>query len=105
MNTQIIVLAAGKGKRMNSKHLPKILFSLRGKSIIWYVMDAIEKSGICQKSIIVVGHQAELVKKELGANYTYVLQAKRLGTGHAVACAKSSLKGQVDNILACALRR
>ena len=38
-NVQIIILAAGHGKRMNNNELPKVLVSLKGKPIIKKILD------------------------------------------------------------------
>ncbi|MEW6408305.1 MAG: NTP transferase domain-containing protein [Patescibacteria group bacterium] len=97
--TQIIVLAAGKGIRMNNHGQPKVLTELNGKAIIQYLIDSINQAKICKKPLIVVGYKANLVKQCLGKKYDYILQKEQLGTGHAVACAKNHFLGKVDNIL------
>ncbi|MDZ7798805.1 MAG: sugar phosphate nucleotidyltransferase [Patescibacteria group bacterium] len=96
---QIVLLAAGKGKRMKSKNTPKVLFPLKDKPLIKYILREIKKSGICQKPVIIVGYKSQMVKKVLGKNYTYVLQKKQLGTGHAVNCARNFLENKAKNIL------
>jgi len=96
---QIIILAAGLGKRMQNKELPKALTPLRGRPLISYLLDSIKESGVCAKPVIVVGKMADMVKAALGPNYTYVFQAEQLGTGHAVMCAKDELAGKAENIL------
>jgi len=96
---QIVVLAAGYGKRMKGIDLPKVLISFNGRPIIKYLLSAIKESGVCDKPVIVVGHKAEKVKEILGPDYTYVLQAERLGTGHAVAVCRDELQGKADNIM------
>jgi len=96
---QIILLAAGKGKRMKSKNLPKVLFPLKERPLIKYILKEIKKTGIDQKPVIVVGYKNEMVKKALGNNYTYILQKEQLGTGHAVNCARNSLENKAENIL------
>lgn len=98
-DTQIIILAAGHGKRMKNGELPKVLIPLRGKPMIQYVLKAIHDSTVNVDPVIIIGQKAELVKKELGPNYTYVLQKEQLGTGHAVACAKNTLIGSTKNVL------
>ncbi|MBU0598227.1 NTP transferase domain-containing protein [Patescibacteria group bacterium] len=98
-NIQIIILAAGRGKRMNNGSLPKVLTLLNNKPIISYVTDTIKKTGYPHKPFIVVGHQADKVKKYLGKNYMYALQSKRLGTGHAVACVKNKISSNKKHIL------
>jgi bifunctional UDP-N-acetylglucosamine pyrophosphorylase / glucosamine-1-phosphate N-acetyltransferase len=82
-----IVLAAGKGVRMNSD-LPKVSHSILGKPMIVWVVETLNKLPL-DGIYIVVGYKAEIVKKETaGFNVTYVTQKEQLGTGHAVAQAK-----------------
>ena len=85
-----IVLAAGKGKRMNSKSIPKVLFPIAGKPMVSYLIETLAKVGIGQP-IIVVGFLGKKVIEALGHSYTYVSQRKRLGTGHAVIAARTVL--------------
>lgn len=99
-NFQILVLAAGKGKRMRMDDLPKVLVRLKGKHMITYLLDAIKKSGVCDKPAIVVGNRGETIKKALsGEIYTYIHQKKQLGTGHAVMVAKNDFRDKADNIM------
>jgi bifunctional UDP-N-acetylglucosamine pyrophosphorylase/glucosamine-1-phosphate N-acetyltransferase len=86
-NFEILILAAGKGTRMQSD-LPKVLIPLRGKVMIKHVLESIEKA-FHKKSLAIIGHKAKLVKSELKNSCFYVLQKKQLGTGHAVSCAKN----------------
>jgi len=98
MITRVLVLAGGKGKRMNLG-TAKVLVPFAGKPIIKHLLDAIESSGIDHAPVIVVGFDAESVKRTLGDRYTYVLQNEQLGTGHAVQCAEPELRGNADAIL------
>lgn len=93
---KILILAAGKGKRMQSD-LPKILLPLKGKRMIDHVLKSIEKINI-GKPIAIIGHQAELVRSELKDQCDYALQEEQLGTGHAVASAKNNCEG-AENII------
>ena len=86
MNGKVIILAGGKGTRMNGADIPKVLIDVKGKPMIEYVLLALET-----KPIVVVGYQADKVKTLLGDRVEYVLQEEQLGTGHAVSCAKESL--------------
>ncbi|NLC69042.1 MAG: bifunctional UDP-N-acetylglucosamine diphosphorylase/glucosamine-1-phosphate N-acetyltransferase GlmU [Clostridiaceae bacterium] len=86
-----LVLAAGEGKRMKSKHA-KVIHRICGKPIIKWVCDAAERAGITS-TVVVVGHQAGEVKECLGDKYQYVTQEKQLGTGHAVMQAEKLLNG------------
>ena len=96
---QVVILAAGLGKRMKNKNLPKALIPLKGRTLIEYVLAAIKKSGVGAKPIIIIGKMADKVKEVLGPDYTYVLQAKQLGTGHALMCVKESIEVRAENIL------
>ena len=96
--TQIIVLAAGEGKRMGGK-LPKVLMPLKGKPIIAYLLDSIKISGVCEKPLIVIGDGRDRIKTTLGPDYEYVVQEKQQGTGHAVSVCKDFLKGKAENII------
>ncbi|WP_146597361.1 sugar phosphate nucleotidyltransferase [Novipirellula galeiformis] len=90
-----IVLAAGKGTRMKSA-LPKVLCQVVDRAMIHFVLDALEKAGV-KRQIIVVGYEADAVKKELstrGGNIEYALQEEQLGTGHAVQICRSALVNQ-----------
>ncbi len=88
---QIVILAAGHGKRMESE-LPKVLIPLRGKPMVMHVLDAIKSSGICDRPTVVVGQKRELVMKALGDAVEYAIQENQLGTGYAVLAAKEKSK-------------
>lgn len=82
-----IILAAGKGTRMKSE-TPKVLHKIFGKTLLGYVLDAVNKTDLIEKSFVIVGHQAEVVDKFVSENYknaSTVLQSPQLGTGHAVS--------------------
>jgi bifunctional UDP-N-acetylglucosamine pyrophosphorylase / glucosamine-1-phosphate N-acetyltransferase len=96
--TEIIILAAGKGKRMLSD-LPKALIELLGKPFLSYVTSAVSGLNISKKPIIIVGHKKELVIEKMGDGFTYVTQEEQLGTGHAVSIALPFLSPETENIL------
>lgn len=78
-----IVLAAGKGTRMNSA-LPKVLHEAAGRALVRYVLDVCEEIGA--GAFVVVGHQAAAVQAACSehAHASFVVQEPQLGTGHAV---------------------
>lgn len=87
MNLNIVILAAGMGKRMNSK-LPKVLHQIGSKPILQHVL-LVAKQLKPAKLIIVYGHGGELVKSTInnayvGNNFIWVKQSEQLGTGHAL---------------------
>jgi len=91
MDIAVIILAAGKGKRMKSE-LPKVLHPTLGCPMLSYVIDAVK--GICPKRIVLVlGYGAEKVKETVHLDHIeYALQTEQLGTGHAVGCTRKALE-------------
>lgn len=86
-NINAVILAAGKGTRMKSE-TPKVLHKIFNKTLLGYVIDAVNKTDLVEKSFVIVGHKAEDVEKFVSENYnnaSTVLQSPQLGTGHAVS--------------------
>ena len=98
--TQIVILAAGKGTRMNSE-LPKVLVPLNGRPMIKYLMDSVIASFVDVRPIIIVSPDNQNIIKEALSDYNleYVIQDKQLGTGHAVSCARSYINQDTKNIV------
>jgi bifunctional UDP-N-acetylglucosamine pyrophosphorylase/glucosamine-1-phosphate N-acetyltransferase len=94
----VVILAAGKGKRMGAD-LPKVLHLFQGRPFIVHLVDEVKKSGICERSTVVVCDEHNLVQKALGDSCDYVIQEEQLGTAHAVQCAEDFLSGTVENVL------
>ena len=89
-----IILAAGKGTRMKSD-MPKVLHTIFDKTLVGYVIDAVNNTGLADENFVIVGHQAERVEEYINENYDNakcVLQSPQLGTGHAVSMALPYLK-------------
>ena len=89
-----IILAAGKGTRMKSD-MPKVLHTIFDKTLVGYVIDAVNNTGLADENFVIVGHQAEKVEEYINKNYDNakcVLQSPQLGTGHAVSMALPYLK-------------
>jgi bifunctional UDP-N-acetylglucosamine pyrophosphorylase/glucosamine-1-phosphate N-acetyltransferase len=83
MPLDVIVLAAGQGKRMRSA-LPKVLHPLGGRPLLAHVIDA-ARALKPRRIYVVHGHGGEDVRAAFkGAAITWVEQARQLGTGHAV---------------------
>lgn len=87
-NMAAIVLAAGKGVRMQSD-MPKVLHEVAGRSMLQRACDAAQNV-VDGELCIVVGHGAEQVRSAMGDAYRYALQEQQLGTGHAVQTALAS---------------
>ena len=79
----IVILAAGQGKRMHS-NLPKVLHPLAGKALVSHVIDT-ARSLSPHKLCLVYGHGGDVVRSTLDApDLSWALQEPQLGTGHAV---------------------
>jgi len=101
--TRIVILAAGRGTRMNSD-LPKALVPLKGKAMIEHLLDSVDKSGVDKRPIVVVSPDNKNIIKPALHNYKveFVVQKKQLGTGHAVVATRNLIgkeSSQMDNIV------
>jgi bifunctional UDP-N-acetylglucosamine pyrophosphorylase / glucosamine-1-phosphate N-acetyltransferase len=92
----IIVLAAGKGTRMNSD-LPKVLHKIAGRSMIGHVLAALEPLGP-ERRVVVVSPGQDDVAKEV-APATIAVQREPRGTGDAVRAALGALQGFAGTVL------
>jgi len=88
---QVVVLAAGQGKRMRSD-LPKVLHPLAGRPLLAHVLDtarSLAPSRLC----VVVGHGGKVVREAMEApGLRWATQEPQLGTGHAVMQALPELE-------------
>lgn len=100
-NLKAIVLAAGKGTRLQTEgcDLPKVMREACGQPLLHYVLDAISFIDV-KDTIIVVGYKKEDVMDRF-IGYTYALQTEQLGTGHAVMSAENALHGFCGSVLIC----
>lgn len=85
-----VILAAGKGKRMKNPDKSKVMFELKGKPMIQYVVELALKIH-SEKIIIIVGHQKQSVIDFIRETFkndidkiSFASQDEQLGTGHAV---------------------
>lgn len=81
----VVILAAGKGKRMVSD-MPKVLHRVGGQLLLGHVL-ATASSLEAATRVVVYGHGGEAVKTACASEtgVVWVEQAEQLGTGHAVA--------------------
>ena len=81
-NINAIILAAGKGTRMNSTK-PKVLQVLSDKTLLEHVL--MQAQTLCSQVFVVVGFGAEQVRQAFDDDsISWVEQSEQLGTGHAV---------------------
>ncbi len=94
----IVILAAGLGKRMKSRRA-KVLHEISGRPIIWHVLNTAKKLRP-EQIVIVIGNQAEEVQKVLaGEKVRFALQKKQIGTAHAVQQAEKHLRRKEGTLL------
>ncbi len=101
----IIILAAGKGTRMNNPETPKVLAQANGKPLIAYVLDTalqLEPTHI----YLIVGYKKELVIDCVTEKYRkcldkikFVHQQEQLGTGHAAKQVEPFVEQQTDVVI------
>ena len=95
----LVVLAAGKGKRMKSS-TPKVLHPIAGRPALWHVLQA----GLAarpSKVIVVTGQDADQVEAAvrswgISPRPIFVRQLRQLGTGHAVLAAQRAVGRAAD---------
>lgn len=94
MKTALIILAAGKGTRMQSD-LPKVLHQVAAEPMLIHAMAAGDTLEPAHK-VVVAGHGAEAVSAAAMAyddTVQLAVQEEQLGTAHAVAQAREALQG------------
>jgi len=81
-NVNSIILAAGKGMRMNSAK-PKVLQTLSNKTLLEYVLT--QAHALCSQVYVVYGFGGDKVRHAINDDtINWVEQREQLGTGHAV---------------------
>lgn len=96
-NVTAIILAAGKGKRMQAVGVNKVTHHVSGVPMIKRILDSLAKSGITS-AIVVVGHEKQSVLDLLPENVSWVEQKELLGTGDAVKTALPGVPESSDTI-------
>jgi bifunctional UDP-N-acetylglucosamine pyrophosphorylase/glucosamine-1-phosphate N-acetyltransferase len=93
MTLNAIVLAAGEGTRMKSRH-PKVAHKLLDRPLVWWPVHAAREAG-AERIIVVIGSHAEEVRAVLAdePDIEFVEQAERLGTGHAIRVVRDAIGG------------
>lgn len=97
-STDIVILAAGKGTRMQSA-LPKVLHQLAGQPMLAHVLAAADTVANGKK-IVVTGHGAEQVEQATATSDSiFVQQTEQLGTAHAVKMAVPHLRADAKVLI------
>ncbi|MBI5216985.1 MAG: NTP transferase domain-containing protein [Ignavibacteriae bacterium] len=97
----VVILAAGKGKRMNNPDLAKVMNELHGKPMIEYVLSVANKLQP-KRVLLVVGWQKQNIVDFVSSLFPaieFVEQREQLGTGHAVLQSKEALQNFEGDVL------
>ncbi len=93
-----VILAAGKGTRFKSDK-PKVLHEILGKPMVWYVINSVRQGGI-EDIAVVVGHEAEKVKKAIKEEVVFFHQENpKGGTADAVLASIDFWRNHDDYLL------
>ena len=82
-----IVMAAGKGTRMRTRHA-KAMHKVLDKPMLQHIYDTLKKVGV-DDSVFVIGHGADEIKEYFGDSVKYAIQSPQLGSGHAAMQAEA----------------
>ncbi|MDI3472377.1 MAG: bifunctional UDP-N-acetylglucosamine pyrophosphorylase / glucosamine-phosphate N-acetyltransferase [Thermotogaceae bacterium] len=94
---KVLILAAGKGKRMKSE-IPKVLHRLLNRPMISWVIETARKLHPDEMGVV-LGYKADEVQKVLSEDIKVFIQPELLGTGHAVMCAEDFLNFDGDLLI------
>ncbi len=98
----VVIMAAGKGTRMNNPAVAKVMFPIGGVPMIDHVIDrALECDA--ERVVAIIGHNREHVRQHVQDTFSgaveFAEQAEQLGTGHAVMQAVPFLAGFDGDVL------
>lgn len=99
-NVGVVILAAGKGSRLNCADAPKVMLKIGGQPIVSYIVDTLKQARFKREQIsLVVGFQKEQVKEHFGDSVSYAIQEEQNGTAHAAYIGMRSLPSEVEHVL------
>src|SRR3989339_1795570 len=96
----VVILAAGKGTRLNCTDKPKVMLEIGGKPIVAYFVQTLKQICFSKEQIcLVVGFKKEKIQEYFKDEVRYALQAEQLGTGHAAYTGIKSLPPEIEQVL------
>jgi UDP-N-acetylglucosamine pyrophosphorylase len=97
----VVIMAAGKGTRMNNPNIAKVMYTVAEKPMVEHVVDlALHLES--ERTVVIVGWKKEAVIHHLektGKPVAFVEQSPQLGTGHAVMQSEKALEGFTGDVL------
>lgn len=103
MKAVIPVAGAGTNLRPLTYTQPKPLIPVAGKPIIAFITDQLIEMGV-RDFVFVIGYLGEKIQHYMKSAYpdlniTFVVQEKRLGSGHAIWTAREEIRGEDEIII------
>src|SRR3989344_8112193 len=99
-NTGVVILAAGRGSRLNCTDKPKVMCEIGGQPIVSYIIDTLKKCGFTKENIcLVVGFHQEKIREYFGDQAIYAPQEELKGTAHAAYIGMQQLPKNVETVL------
>lgn len=96
--TAFIILAAGKGVRMQNTVIPKPMQKLAGRPLVGYILETLEQIGITKNQIWIVTHYLEEQIRNTFPDYNFVHQPQIDGSAKAVEYALADIASKFDQI-------
>lgn len=95
-----VILAAGKGTRLNCIDRPKVMLEIGGKPIVSYIVETLENAGFKNSQIcLVIGFEKEKIQEYFKGRVVYAEQKEQLGTAHAAYVGIKSLPNIIEQVL------
>jgi bifunctional N-acetylglucosamine-1-phosphate-uridyltransferase/glucosamine-1-phosphate-acetyltransferase GlmU-like protein len=96
----VVVLAAGKGTRLQSVDIPKVMRPLAGKPMVEYTVETLEKMGFRPEQVcLVVGFCKEKITEHFGSRVSFAEQKEQKGTAHAAYVGMTSLPKEIKHVM------
>jgi bifunctional UDP-N-acetylglucosamine pyrophosphorylase/glucosamine-1-phosphate N-acetyltransferase len=96
----VVILAAGKGTRLNCLDKPKVMLEIGHRPIISYAVKTLKQIGFTKEQIVfVVGFKKEQIMDFFKDEVSYAVQEEQLGTGHAAYIGIKSLPNYIEHVL------
>ncbi len=96
----VVILAAGRGTRLNCVDKPKVMLEIGDKPIVSYIVETLKSAGFKKEQIcLVVGFQKEKVIEYFGDSVSYAVQEEQKGTAHAAYIGMKLLPKEIEQVL------
>jgi len=96
----VVILAAGKGTRLNCVDKPKVMLEIGGYPIVSYVVKVLKEIGFEKEQIcLVVGFKKEVIEGYFKDGVSFAFQEEQKGTAHAAFVGVESLPKNIEQVL------